>query len=180
MRITLSLFAVTVLAGCPGKAPPDQSMPDAAEPDADMTPTGLMLTGKAMDYFGNVPLDAAAIETDGLEPKVMTTSAMDGAFQVQIAVGSAFYLIASKANYRPTRNTAITVADMAITQDVYLMTTQDVTNQYTGIGATPVAGTAFVTAELRRNDNTVLENIPLTAVQLLDSANAVVTGVKGP
>jgi hypothetical protein len=99
---------------------------------------------------------------------------------VEVAVGSKFYVIASKTGYRVTRNTSVSVADMPLSQDVYLMSSQDVTNQYTGIGATPTTGTAFVTAELRRNNNTALE-VPLANVQLLDANNVVVTGgVKGP
>jgi hypothetical protein len=60
------------------------------------------------------------------------------------------------------------------------MSTQDIQNQYVSINSpTPVAGTAFVTAELRRNNNTALE-VPLTNVRLLDENLAVVTNVKGP
>jgi len=179
MRIVLSLFALIGITGCPGKAPPDQNtVPDAPAADAADV-TALTLSGKAMDYFGNVAIEGAALQTDGLDPTGMATSAADGAYSIEVAVGSVFYVLGSKTGYRPTRNPPVTVADMPLTQDIYLLSTQDVTNQYTGIGATPVAGTAFVTAELRRNNNTPLE-IPLTGVQLLDSNNVVVTGTKGP
>jgi hypothetical protein len=153
--------------------------PDAGV-DGDVTPIGLMLSGKAMDYFGAVALGDVALETDGLEPKATTTSATDGAYMVEVAVGSKFYVIASKTGYRATRNMPVTVADMPLSQDVYLMSTQDIQNQYVSINSpTPVAGTAFVTAELRRNNNTALE-VPLTNVRLLDENLAVVTNVKGP
>lgn len=178
MRIAPSLFALLAAAGCAGKAPPDHNAPDAAV-DADTTPIGLTLSGKAMDYFGNVALGDAALESDGLDPKAMATSGTDGTYMVQVAVGSKFYVVASKTGYRTTRNTPVTVQGVDVAQDIYLMSTQDVTNQYTGIGATAVAGTAFVTAELRRNNNTALE-VPLASVKLLDSTNAVVTGVQGP
>jgi hypothetical protein len=179
MRIVLLSLITLAATGCPGSAPPDhQATPDAS-PDADVTPIGLMLSGKAMDYFGAVALGDAALETDGLEPKAMFTSASDGAYMVEVAVGSKFYVVGSKTGYRVTRNTPVSVTDMPLSQDVYLMSSQDVTNQYTSINSTAVTGTAFVTAELRRNNNTALE-VPLTAVQLLDANNAVVTGVKGP
>jgi hypothetical protein len=178
MRITTSLVVLLAATGCPGHAPPDHSSPDAAV-DADTTPVGLTLSGKAMDYFGNVAVGDAALETDGLEPKATTTTATDGAYMVDVAVGSVFYVVGSKTGYRITRNTPVSVADMPVSLDVYMMSTQDVLNQYTGIGATPVAGTAFVTAELRRNNNTALE-VPLDSVKLIDSTNAVVTGIKGP
>jgi hypothetical protein len=180
MRIVLSLFALIGIAGCPGKAPPDQNtVPDAPPADAADV-TALTLSGKAMDYFGNMPVDSAALQTDGLDPNAMTASAADGAYSIEVAVGSVFYVVGTKTGYRPTRNTPVSVADMPLTQDLYLLTEQDVKNQYTSAGiATPTAGTAFVTAELRRNNNTPLE-IPLTGVQLLDSNNAVVTAAKGP
>lgn len=182
MRIVLlSLITLVAATGCPGSAPPDHEVTPDAAVDGDVTPTGLVLSGKAMDYFGAVALGDAALETDGLEPKATMTSATDGAYMVEVAVGSKFYVVASKTGYRVTRNTPITVSDMAVTQDVYAMTIQDVQNQYTSINVpTPAAGTSFVTAELRRNNNTALE-VPLTAVQLLDANNAVVAGgVKGP
>lgn len=181
MRILLSLIPLFAITGCPGTAPPDQNVTPDAGVDAEVTPTGLVFSGKAMDYFGSVALGDAALETDGLEPKATMTSATDGAFMVEVAVGSKFYVVASKTGYRVTRNTPISVADMPITEDVYLMSTQDVQNQYVSINqATPVSGTAFVTAELRRNNNTALE-VPLTAVKLLDSNNVVAAGdVKGP
>jgi hypothetical protein len=181
MRSLLSLISLFAITGCPGSAPPDQNSTPDADVDADVTPTGLMFSGKAMDYFGAVALGDAALETDGLEPKATMTSATDGAFMVEVAVGSKFYVVASKTGYRVTRNTPISVADMPLTQDVYLMSTQDVPNQYVSINqASPTSGTAFVTAELRRNNNTALE-VPLTAVKLLDANNVVVAGgVKGP
>ncbi|HUS32074.1 MAG TPA: hypothetical protein VMZ53_26425 [Kofleriaceae bacterium] len=180
MRIVPSLFTLLAVTGCPGTAPPDQNATPDADVDADVTPTGLVLSGKALDYFGAVALGDAALETDGLEPKATMTSATDGAYMVEVAVGSKFYVVGSKTGYRNTRNTPITVSDMALSQDVYLMSVQDIQNQYTSINSpTPVAGTAFVTAELRRNNNTALE-VPLASVQLLDGNNVVVTGVKGP
>ena len=181
MRIALSLFLVLGLSACPGKAPPDNGdNPDAGGGNEDASPTSFLLSGKVMDYFGAMPIEGAMIATDGLTPALMTTSAADGAYTLDVAVGSALYVLATKTNYRPTRNAAMTVADMPVTQNVYLMTDQDVRNQYTAVGALPVAGTAILIAEMRRNNNTPLEGIPLANVQLLDGANQPVAGVKGP
>lgn len=181
MRALLSFFTLLALAGCPGGAPPNQNgSPDAATGGGDAEQTSLLLSGKVMDYFGAQPVDGASIETDGLDPKLMTSSAADGAYQLDVAVGSALYLVATKNAYRPTRNKAMTVADMPVIYDVYLMTDQDVKNQYTAVGATPTAGTAIIIAELRKNNSTPLEGIPLANVQLLNAQNQPVTGVKGP
>ncbi|HEY5922550.1 MAG TPA: hypothetical protein VIV11_12805 [Kofleriaceae bacterium] len=180
MRIALSLFFALTIAGCPGSAPPNvEDNPDGGGTE-DGSPTSFLLSGKVMDYFGAMPIEGATIATEGLTPALMATSAADGAYNLDVAVGSALYVLATKANYRPTRNAAMTVADMPVTQDVYLMTDQDVRNQYTAVGALPVAGTAIVIAEMRRNNNTPLEGIPLANVQLLDGANQPVPGVKGP
>src|SRR4030095_8350412 len=97
-----------------------------------------------------------------------------GAYEVEVAVGSKVFLVASKSLYRTTRNSAVDVADMPVTKDIYVMPQQDVLNQYTAaVGAAPTAGTAFAVAELRRNDGTPLDAIPLTNVQLLDANNVV-------
>ena len=180
MRIALSLPLLFALTGCPGSAPPDvDNNPDAGGGD-DASPTSFLLSGKVMDYFAATPIDGAMIATDGLDPPLMASSATDGAYELDVAVGSALFINATKTGYRPTRNAAMTVADMPITYNVYLMTDQDVKNQYTAVGATPLAGTAIVIAELRRNNNTPLEGIPLANIQLLTTNNQPVAGVKGP
>jgi hypothetical protein len=180
MRIALSLLLATALTGCPGDAPPNvNNNPDAGGGD-DASPTSFLLSGKVMDYFGATAIEGAMIATDGLDPPLSTSSAADGAYTLDVAVGSSLFVNATKTGYRPTRNAAMTVADMPVTQNIYLMTDQDVRNQYTAVGATPLAGTAILIAELRRNDGTPLEGIPLANVQLLTPNNQPVLGVKGP
>ncbi|HEX5060463.1 MAG TPA: hypothetical protein VFV99_13940 [Kofleriaceae bacterium] len=181
MRKLLSLFLLVAISGCPGSAPPNVAdRPDAAGGGDDAAPTSFLLSGKVMDYFGATAIEGAMVATDGLDPPLMTSSAADGAYSLDVAVGSSLFINASKANYRPTRNAAMSVADMPVTKDVYLMTDQDVKNQYTAVGATPVLGTAILIAEMRRNDGTPLEGIPLTNVTLLDAQNQPVATVKGP
>jgi hypothetical protein len=181
MRNVLSLLAVVGLAGCAGKAPPDvNGQPDGGGGGDDAAPTSFLLSGKVMDYFGATVIEAAQVATDGLDPPLQTNSAADGAYTLDVAVGSSLFINATKTGYRPTRNAAMTVADMPVTQDVYLMTEQDVKNQYTAAGATPLAGTAILIAELRKNNGDPLEGIPLANVQLLDANNQPVAGVKGP
>jgi len=181
MRLVLSLITLAALSGCPGSAPPNVAdNPDAGGGGDDASPTSFLLSGKVMDYFGTTALADAVIATGGLTPPLMATSAADGAYTLDVAVGSALYVNASKTGYRPTRNAAMTVADQPVVQNLYLMTEQDVKNQYTAVGATPLAGTAILIAELRRNNNTPLEGIPLTNIQLLNAQNQPAPGVKGP
>lgn len=180
MRIARSLLVVVGLAGCPGSAPPNpNTQPDA--PTADATEeTTLLLTGKVMDYFGGVSVKDAALATDGLDPAQIATSADDGGYSLEIPVGSKLFVVATKPAYRPTRNQAITVADASLSQDVYVSADQDVKNQYTAVGATPAEGTAFVIAELRHDDNTPLDGIPLTNIVLRDAQDQPVAGIQGP
>jgi len=180
MRIALSLSLLIGISGCPGSAPPDVGDDDAPDAGVEPEPTAFLLSGKVIDYFGKTAIEAAMIATDGLTPALMTTSAMDGAYKLDVAVGSALYVNATKTGYRATRNAAMTIADMPVVKDVYLMTEQDVRNQYTAVGALPVAGKAILIAEMQRNNGTPLEGIPLANVQLLDGGNQPVAGVKGP
>jgi hypothetical protein len=180
MRKFLSLFALIGISGCPGAAPPNiDDYPDAGD-DVDAAPISSLLSGKAMDYFGTQPIDGATLATDGTDPPLTTSSAADGTYSFDVAIGSALFVVGAKTGYRTTRNAATTVADLPVTSDAYLMTDQDVRNQYTAVGATPVANTAIVIADMRRNNGMPLEGIPLANVQLLDGANQAVIGVKGP
>jgi len=182
MRKSISFAVVIALAGCPGKAPtnPDDEPDAAVEVDAPAE-VALMLTGKVVDYFGNVNVADAALSTSGMAPEGMTTSATDGAYKIDVIVGSKFFVLATKTGYRPTRNMAVTIADMSVAQDLYVLSTQDINNNYpAAAGTAAVAGTAFLAADLRRNNNQPLDGIPLTDIQLLDAANAPVAGVKGP
>jgi hypothetical protein len=180
MRIALSFLAIATLTSCAGNAPPNQAgNPDAAVDGGDNLPA-FELSGTIKDYFGGQTIDGAVVATDGLVPDVMALSAADGTYKLDVAAGSALFLITTKTGYRPTRNHAMTVADAVTIYDAYLMTEQDVRNQYTAVGALPVGGTAIVIADLRRNDGTPLEGIPLENIKLLDGNNEPVAGLVGP
>jgi hypothetical protein len=172
------LILVGLLAACAGKAPPDPNNADGAiTPDGAATSSAM--SGKAMDYFGGVALEGTALATDGIDPQVTATAATDGAYTMDIAIGSKFFVTATHPNYRPTRNAPVSMADMPLMQDIYVMSTQDVKNQYTVLGKTPVVGTAFFTADLIVN-GAPLEGIPLANVTLVDALKQPVPGVVGP
>ena len=171
------------LTACAGKAPPGSNNTDAStggNSDGSID-TGQTVSGSVMDYFGNVALSQTAIASDGITPPVMATSAMDGTYSLSVPVGSKFFLVTTRASYRPTRNVPLTMADTAIMQDVYVLSEQDIRNQYvTAAGKQPTAGTAFLEADLQNPDGTPLVGIPTTNVKLLDAQNQPVTGVLGP
>jgi hypothetical protein len=173
MRKTIPLL---LLAACAGKAPPNLgNSPDAAVDSAPPAATTQNLSGKAMDFFGGQAVDGVALATDGVDPQQTATSGADGTYTLDLPIGSKLFLVASKTNYRPTRNPSVAMADMPVIQDVYAMTVQDVRNQYTGVGKTPTTGTAFLAVELVKHNGTPLEGIPATGITLLDAANQPVT-----
>jgi hypothetical protein len=170
-------IGLLIVTACAGKAPPNPAVsPDAPRiVDAAPVVTSQMLNGKAMDFFGGQAIASATLATDGLEPPQTTASGSDGSYSLQIAIGSKLFVIATKTSYRPTRNPAIAVDDVPVTQNLYAMTVQDVQNQYTGLGKTPVAGTAFLAIELLKHNGMPLTGIPTTGIQLLDAQNQPVT-----
>lgn len=178
MRRALSLCLLGI-AACPGSAPPNtNNQVDAAVVDDAPSSASLLLSGRTMDYFGNVPLEGVALVTDGLEPAQTAVSDPAGLYEMPMLVGSSLYLHAAKTDYRLTRSVPIAILADSVMADAYIMSVQDVKNQYTAVGATPTAGTAFVVAELRKPNNTPLE-IPLAGIKLVDANNNPVT-VKGP
>src|SRR4051812_21085054 len=101
MRHLLIGVGLCVLVGCPGKAPPDQNNADGSvDGDGSVTPTTLLVSGKVVSYFTGEALDTTAITTDGLVPAVATTSAADGAYTIDVAVGSKLFAITSRTGAR--------------------------------------------------------------------------------
>ena len=177
------LGLLLVVAACAGKAPPNKNQPDAggdASVDAPLV-TGQAISGKTIDYFGNVNLQGTDIASDGLMPQVTTTSSTtDATYTLQVPVGSKLYLIASRAMYRPTRNVPVSIADMPVSDDIYAMSGVDVKRQYTTLGKPVTAGTAFLAAVMEMTDGTPVVGIPLANVTLLDAQNQPVPGALGP
>ncbi|MBS1124425.1 MAG: hypothetical protein H6Q90_6653 [Deltaproteobacteria bacterium] len=180
--LTCSLF----LLGCAGQAPPGGNVGveiDAAA-EVDAAPparVGQQVSGKAIDYFGNVAMPDAIVTTDGITPAIMATSAVDGVWVLdEVPIGSRVFLTVAHASYRATRNVATPVADAPVVQDAYLMSVADVLRQYVSLGKTPTAGTAFLAAEMQLPDGLPIVDIPLANVVLVDAANLPVPGVLGP
>lgn len=178
-RLAFSIaVAVPFATACAGDPPRSISGDVDAGVDAPPAAVGQRVSGKAMDYFGAVALADSTVTTDGIDPAKMATSAADGTFTLDdVPVGSKVFLTVAHANYRPTRNVATPVADADVVQDIYVLSTADVTRQYTTLGRAPLAGTAFVAVELQRNNGTPLEGVALDAITLLDGANQPVPNV---
>ncbi|MEO6773760.1 MAG: hypothetical protein ABI467_12200 [Kofleriaceae bacterium] len=174
--------------GCVGKAPPNGDNPDAGGGGGgDDAPgdgsgsavTSQIVSGKVMDYFTGDALAATAIATDGLTPAAAATSGADGAYSLDVPVGSKLFAMTSRGSYRSTRSAVITVTDQPIAQDLYVASSADVARQFSSVNVTQTTGT-IVAAEVQKNNGDPYAGLPLTAFTLVDSANAPVVGVSGP
>lgn len=174
--IALLLFGctsnVSSFGGHPVDAPPGGDGPSGS--DAAPSETGFKVSGKAMDYFAiaPTPVPAAALSTDGIDPPQTATAGADGAYAFPVVpAGSKLYLSGTAAaNYTPTRNPTTTVEGADVVQDVYVMATNDIASKYASVGKSVIAGTGFVTVELRKNNGDPLVGAALTDIKFLDTA----------
>jgi hypothetical protein len=126
-QLFLSLGLIAV--GCVGKAPTTQEVDGPVEPDAPPPVTGQRVSGKAMDYFANVPMADSTIASDGITPPMMATTIADGSYALDnVPSGSKVFFSVTHQNYRPTRNPVVDVAEMPVMQDLYQMATADVSS----------------------------------------------------
>lgn len=174
------------LVACVGSAPPNQNNPDGGNPPADgdgsgsgSAVTSQKVSGKVFDYFSGDPIDTAAITTDGLTPAAAGTSAADGAYSLDIAVGSKLYATVSHGNYRTTRSAAIAVADQPVAMNLYAYANADVQRQYASVGVTAVSNT-IIAADMQDALGAPLAGVPLAGVTLVDAADVAVPGINGP
>lgn len=180
-QLILSLIGFG-LVGCAGNAPSnpggdDVPEPDAAMPDAPPAPVGQKLSGKTMDYFtANTPMDLVTIASDGVTPPMSATSATGGVYSIDsVPTGSKVFFTLTRTNYRPTRNTPVTIAAADVVQDLYIATIADINRQYATAGKPVTAGKAFLAAELQRDNGMPLTGIAPTDVVLVDANNQPVT-----
>jgi hypothetical protein len=186
MRNALLGLGWVMLVGCPGSAPPDQNDFADANIGIDGSTQGsgsaagvVKVSGKVFDYFTGDPVAAAAVTTDGLTPALAVISGADGAYSMEVAVSSKLFADTSHANFRTSRSTIITVADVDLPQDLYALASADVTRQFSSVGVAPSSGT-IVAIDLQMDNGTPFAGLPLTAITLVDPNNAAVAGVAGP
>ncbi len=186
---SLTCLGLVVLAGCPGKAPPNSGddgpeVDAAVEGDAPVADPGQRLTGKTMDYFtAATPMADAMIASDGVAPAMMATSIAGGDYAIDgVPTGSKVYFSVSRSPlYRPTRNVPVTIAGAAVVQDLYMITIVDANRQYTTAGLPlPVAGKSILIAELKKNNGTPLDAIPPGNITLVDANGVVIPGTTVP
>lgn len=181
MRLTISLMCIA-LTGCAGEAPNNTPDVDAGT-DAPPAIESQRLSGKVIDYFNPADLmDQVALASDGIDPPLMTTSAAGGVYELaEVPIGSKIYFTATRTNYRATRNAAVTIGDMEVIQDLYVMSNAETTRQYTTTGTIETAGTAFVAAELERNNGMPFDGLQIDGttpqITLVDAQDAIVPGV---
>lgn len=182
MRLTISLMCIA-LTGCAGEAPSSNPPDVDAGIDAPPAVESQRLSGKVVDYFTPTDLmDAVELASDGIDPPLMTTSAAGGVYELaEVPIGSKIYFTATRANYRPTRNAAVTIGDTEVMQDLYVMSSIETERQYSTTGTIEVPDTAFVAAELKRNNGDPFIGLeidgPTPDITLVDAQDVVVPGV---
>ncbi len=181
---TAWLWGAVLCAGCVGKAPPDQATHDGGV-GADAPGGGgsdavtAKVSGKVLDYFTRDPLATTAITTVGLQPELATTTAADGSYAFDVAVGSRLFATSTRSNFLATRSATIAVAQLPVIEDLYALASGDVARQYASAGVTPVSGTVLV-AELQNDLGDPLAGIPPAAITLVDGTGTAVPGVSAP
>ena len=170
--------------GCEGKAPPDQPVTDGglevdAATDGGSDVTTAKVSGKVIDYFTGDPLATTAITTVGLQPELATTTAADGTYSFEVAVGSKLYATSTKNNFLNTRNATIVVAQLPVNQGLYALATGDVGRQFASANVAAVSGTILI-AELENDLGDPLVGILRAAITLVDGNGTLVTGVSAP
>lgn len=175
-----SFLGILVAAACVGDPPPASGV-DAPSGDtdagADAGPVdpSVRVSGKAKDYFTGAALATVSLASEGMEPALSATSDSAGDFAFDtVAPGSVFYLIATRAAYRPTRGEAVRVEDAAVVADQTVVSVADARRQYTSLGLPLTAGKAVVFAELLRRNGTPLVDVPVADVKIVDTLGAIV------
>jgi hypothetical protein len=185
------------LTACVGKAPEpggDSADVDAGlqdEVDGAPIEEAIQVTGVTRDYQEAMVgqegvLQNGAIATEGLDPALEITSGTDGAFILdELPPGSVFYAavtIPEPLQYRPTRNSLLTVAEASVAADLYALSEAFVSINYAGAlgeAALPEADSSIVIIDLYRNNGTPLVGIPLENVSLTDGDLKTVLDLEG-
>lgn len=168
------LLSAALGAACVGDPPPGGGDVDAgADPDAGPV-AGVSVAGRSLDYFTADPLGDAALASEGMNPEVSAQSDAAGNFTLEdVPPGSVFYVQASRANYRPSRQVEVRVEETPLTgADVHLVSVADSRRQYTTLNLTPTAGRAVLFINLLRNNGLPFDGIPLADITLVDAQNA--------
>ena len=180
----LVALLLAVVPACVGSAPgtigdddddDDNGVDAGGDPDVDAGPDPIALTvsGMVMDYFAGDPLPEAVLATDGLAPPLSGTAGPTGAYALDnVPPGSTFYVSATRLNYRPTHNDAVRVLDIAVENNVYLVSNIDTQRQYATLDLIMTPGTSMLIADLKRNNGTPLEGVPLADITLVDALGA--------
>ena len=173
------LVIAVITVACAGKAPPESAgTPDAPTGGSTVdgggsAVTALTVSGTVVDYFtGDLLGTTSLVQTDGIDPEASTTALPDGSYSLSVATGSKLYLIATRADYQSTRNAITSVADMAVTQPVYLLGTEGVMRQYSSVGSAALGDNGYVEVQLEKNDGTPLVGIGSAAIELLDETGS--------
>jgi hypothetical protein len=107
--------------------------------------TGITLSGEVRDYFSNAGLAGVILAFSDQPPFVGVTSTAGGAYAFTgLLPNGDVTVFTALDNYRTTRNERVSWTTSAVSADQAVVSVVDANRQYTGLGRTPVAGTAVV------------------------------------
>jgi hypothetical protein len=142
----------------------------------DIGPVPLEVSGKVIDYFGNVITPGAVVAdatltTDGLDPVVEVTGDALGLYAMNILPASLFYVNVAATGYAPSKNSATQLLDVALVQDQFAASILGIERQYVGAGGvgTPIIqidGNGIIMLDISRNNGDPAIGVPVADIVL--------------
>ena len=123
------------------------------------------VSGQTVDYFTGATIPELGFETSGLAPEQMGASNGDGAFTLEVPVGSRFFVrTGATATYRPTVNEVVGTDSVGLVA----FSQADINRQHVTAGVEVVPDTTTVFVELATFDGTPLDAFSRSNLSIVD------------
>lgn len=189
---TLLGGSLVASSGCPNVAPEltyndtttplaPQQFPDRVYVDPNIVPDGAApLIGSVKNVLTNEYVADAALYTKGITPPVEGTSNAQGGFELQIPIGSVFYLQAYKTGYAYTYDKVdMTTPAAQYNENAYIVNQADIDAMATAFGKTQYPGCGVILGSVKEGgqyaanvDSFALQNADYEGPYYLDENNA--------
>lgn len=195
--LTFVALSLGLVAACNVPIPhntPDAAIeetPDAMEaPPVDAPPPpepvemGQTVTGNVVDFRTGTPLGASTVKTDGAvnpannQPLTATTDG-NGNYELDHVPSSGSYFpIVTRANYRATRNPAVTVAQETVSGSNLLAVSNPAHKAlYNQVGMAEPSGKSVIVLDMLTNNGSEALDIDLADIHIVDNIGQAVGGV---
>ena len=137
--------------------------------------TGLVtvtVSGTVSDYFTGTGVQDATVAVEG-SPSLIASTSAGGTYDIaEVPATESLVLVATKANYRQTRNFEVSATSGTVTADLAIVAAADVQRQYTSVGITPATGLAVVFVDLVDGAGAPRTGIPAAGIVLVDGTQS--------